>query len=102
MQATDVWDALIQWWDVPPEDAEHLWTAVAHSQALRAQVFRENLSLVTDQRTLTRFVHTCSPVAILQTVETLVREGRLSAYKAECIEACIRRRLDPSGQWRKR
>jgi hypothetical protein len=98
-----VWEALIAWWRVPAAEAQDFLEAVMQAPTLRASVFRDNVQRMTDQQTLTRFVQqTCSPTTVLRTVEDLVLEGHLSAYKAQCIAACICQRLDPSGQWRRR
>ena len=98
----NVWHALVAWWGVPVEDGLCLWDAVQHSTALRPTVLRENLSLVGDQHTLTRFVEqACSPSTVLRTIDDLADEGAISGALVARLYQCVQRRVDPSGQWRR-
>ena len=104
MQTVEVSQALTAWWGLTEEDGQAFWTAVARSHALRPTVLQQNVGLVTDQATLTRFMcQSCTPGTVLRTLDDLVREGQLSGQRAKKMQACLRTRIDPSGlQWRKR
>jgi hypothetical protein len=102
MQDVDVWDALVQWWGLPPMDACTLWKAVRQSQALPSVVLRQNIAHVATQQTVRRFVQVgCSPTVVLRTLDALEDEGCLSHQLSTALHACIRGRMDPSGQWRR-
>ena len=103
MHVTEVSQALTAWWGVAEEDGSAFWDAVARSQTLRPTVLRSNLALVSDPVAMARFVRqTCTPSAVLQTLEDLVQEGQLSGPRATRMQTCLQARVDPSGQWRKR
>jgi hypothetical protein len=95
MQAGKISQALTAWGGIKEEDGQAFWMAVERSCTLRPMVLRQNQELITNQATLTWFVHqACTPATVLRTLEALVQEEQGSGPRAARMRSCLSTRID--------
>jgi len=99
-----VWDMLMDYWQVPGSLAMAWWQALGQSQHPRALAVREGV-LLFDAAPVAEAYHlvhgVCAPQAVMEVLEALVDEGQLPRSQATTIEEAVLRYVDSEGQWRK-
>jgi hypothetical protein len=90
------------YWRLTDSEAHQLMRAILHSQYTRAQEFRQQFALIATMPHLDvrHVIHTqVTPAFVVQLVEDLVHEKRLSRADASGVQDKILQRTSASGAW---
>jgi hypothetical protein len=97
-----IWMVLCRFWRLPGGLTRAWWQAVSLAQWSRAQELRQQLLLfqTTTLGTPKHLIHAvCAPAKIVDVIEDLVREGRLSRATGTMVEKHVLRCVSKQGTW---
>ena len=105
---TTLWACLTKAWGLNDTQAKRWWQALCASRWTRPVAWRRALVLYDQQATPGRTVDdihsfavkTASPRAVIEVIEELHREHKLTRQEASAIEASILLRVNRQGEWR--
>jgi hypothetical protein len=92
-----------RYWRLSDQQARHLWAAVSKSQYSQPTAWRQQVLLFLGRGMdgAQHLVHTIStPQVMMEVVESLMHEGRLSAQEGHAIEECLLQATTSDGRWK--
>jgi hypothetical protein len=104
-----LWGALTRAWGISDREARRWWTALCHSTWSQAVSWRQALVHFDQQprqpgppvveETIAFVNATAPPRVVMEVLEGLVQERRLTRREASAIQVQILTRVDREGQW---